>query len=337
MFVVRQATVEDHAALIKLTRMVHAGDGAPGADEIARRIVVSRDSFAGRNHDIRDRRFIFVLEDSDTGTVAGMSALRSSVSRPGEPRTFLEVRRREHYSEDLQTGHVHMTLQVGTDDRETSEALDLVVAPPYRGSHEHLGAFVSLARFHFIGLHRDWFADRIVAELRPPQSAHRRHALWEHLGRRFINLSRAEAERFRTHSREFIAALMPREEIYASLLPPEARNLIGKVDAAAAPARATLERLGFEFAGRIEPFGGGPILEARLDDIRLVGLTRKATLGDPAKDYPLFGLVSIEGPGKFRAVRSSYCENGDRISIPGEAAGFLSAQVGDTVGLTALS
>jgi arginine N-succinyltransferase len=337
MFVIRQATMDDHATLMRLARMRHFTGAPADGDEIARRIGVSSESFAGRVADEDDRRFIFVLEDTETGGVVGMSAIRSCVAGPGRPLSFLRIRKREHYSDDLQAGHVHLTLQVAEDETKMSEMSDLVLAPPYRGHREKLGSFLSLACFHFIGLHRDWFADQVVVTLAPPRATNTRDSLWEQFGRRFINLRYAEAERFSRRSRRFIKALFPADEIYVSLLAPEARNLIGRVGPEEEPALVILRKLGFARSGRVDPLHGGPILQARLDEIPLVGRTRTATLGDPARDHPLRGFVSIGGGGRFRAVRARYAEASDCISIPGDAAGLLGAHVSDTVGVTALS
>lgn len=336
MFVIRQATMDDHATLMRLAKMLHFANVAADPDEIARRISVSCDSFAGRIREQRQRRFVFVLEDTDTGGVIGMSSIRSCVSRPGQPLTFLQVRKRQHYSEDLQTGHVHMTLQVAEDETEASQLTGLVLSPPYRGHREKLGSFLSLVRFHFIGLQRAWFADALVAKLTPPRTSNRWDSFWEQLGRRFVNLRYAEAERFSHLSRQFITALFPEGEIYVSLLPPEARNLIGKVGREEEPALAILTKLGFAQTGRIDPFDGGPILQANVADIPFIGRTRTATLGDPAREHPLYGLVSISGGGRFRAVRSRYAESNGCISIPGDTAGLLGAHVSDTVGVTAV-
>ncbi len=184
---------------------------------------------------------MFVLEDTDTGNVVGTSSVISCLSSPGRPHTYLQVRKREHYSDDLQTGSVHLTLQLGTDETGPSEVGGLVLGPSYRGHAQKLGRLLSMIRFHFIGCHRDWFADRIIAEMMGPLTADSRNVFWESVGRRFINLSFAEADLFCQRSKEFMTALFPKHEIYVSLLPPEARNMIGKVGVETEPARRLLE------------------------------------------------------------------------------------------------
>lgn len=336
MFVIRQATVDDAATLLKLAKMVHFINLPSDPDIIHRKIVRSRRSFAGKAESEREREFMFVLEHIESGNIIGTSSVICCLSWPGRPHTYLQVRERKLYSDDLCTGHVHTTLQLGTDESGPSEIGGLILSPSYRGRKEKLGALLSLVRFHFIGLHREWFSERMIAEMMAPITPDSRNTLWEYLGRRFINLSYVEADRFCQHSKEFITSLFPKDEIYVSLLPPEARNLIGKVGPETEPAKAMLERLGFKYRGHVDPFDGGPYLEADLDNVPLVVNTRRAILGDPVKTLPNEGIVSIMHDGNFRAIRVKYAIRGDSVSIPADAAGNLGALPGDSIGLTPL-
>ena len=227
MFVIRQAMPDDVPTLLKLARMVHFINLPADKDIITSKVSRSRRSFAGDVSDDRQRQFMFVLEDSETGGVIGTSSLICRIGWEGWPQIFLQVRRREHFSRDLNTGAVHMTIQVMTDETGPSELGGLILAPGYRGHREKLGSLLSLVRFHFLGLHRAMFQDRILAELMGPLTPDSQTLFWEFFGRRFINLSYTEADAFCQHSKEFMTSLLPKEEIYASTLPPEARNLIG--------------------------------------------------------------------------------------------------------------
>lgn len=336
MFIIRQATLDDATTLFKLAKMVHFINLPADLDIIQSRIVNSRKSFAGQVESDHERQFMFVVEDTETGNVVGTSSIISAISWPGRPHTFLQVRRREHYSDDLQEGHVHVTLQLGTDETGPSEIGGLILSPVYRGHRAKLGAQLSLVRFHYLGLHRQYFNDRIIAEMMGALTPDSSNLLWEYLGRKFINLGYAEADRFCQQSKEFITALFPREEIYATMLPAEARNLIGKVGEETKPAKAMLERLGFRYKGHIDPFDGGPYLEARVDEIDLVTQTTAGTLAGPAKAYPIDGFVSGMTEHGYRAMRTSYAIEGDQISLPDESAAALCFQHGQPIGVTPL-
>ncbi len=334
MFLVRPATIEDTPTLLKLAKMVHFIN-LPADPEILRtKIVRSRKSFAGEPESPNDREFVFVLEDKATGNVIGTSSVIGCLSSPERPHTYLNVRRREHYSVDLQTGQVHLTVQLCTDESGISEVGGLVVGPSYRGHEAKLGMVLSLIRFHFIGRHRDWFSERILAEMMGPLTQDSRNLFWESVGRRFINLSFAEADLFCQRSKEFITSLFPPGEIYVSLLPAVARHLIGKVGVETEPARKLLESLGFEYKGHIDPFDGGPYLEAKLDDIELVRTTRMTTVAESAGKFPLTGFVSVHRKSNFRGVRTEYADAGDAISLPDEVLAVLKVEPGEEVAVT---
>ncbi len=337
MFLVRPATLEDAPTLLKLAKMVHFINLPADPEIIRAKIVRSRKSFAGEPRSPREREFVFVLEDTESGNVVGTSSVISCLSWPGRPHTFLEVRKRERYSTDLQTGQVHVTLKLGTDESGPSEVGGLVLGPSYRSHSERLGLLLSLIRFHFVGRHRDWFGDRVIAEMMGPLTQDSRNLFWECVGRRFINLSFAEADLFCQRSKEFITSLFPEEEIYVSLLPPEARNLIGKVGAETEPARRLLESIGFRYEGHVDPFDGGPYLEAQVDEIDLVRATRMVELAQSSDDFNRLGFVSRHKKADFRALRVRYAESGGKISIPAEAAAVLKAQPGEEVALTPLA
>ncbi len=337
MFFIRQAVAEDAPTLLKLAKMVHFVNLPADTDVIGAKIRRSRRSFSNQAASEREREFMFVLEDADTGNVVGTSSIIACVSWPERPLTYLKVRKREHFSEDLQAGEVHLTLQLGTDDSGPTEIGGLILSPAYRGHKQKLGALLSLIRFHWIGLHREWFSDRIIAELMGPLTPDSRNLFWEYFGRRFINLRFTEADRFSQQSKEFITALLPRSEIYATLLPPEARRLIGRVGEETEPAKAMLEGLGFRHNGQVDPFDGGPYLEARVDGIPLVGVTHTATLAEPGDDFPFKGFVSADLAAGFRAAHSRYAEAGGTLMLPAETARLLEAAPGDTLGVTPLT
>ncbi|MBX3355270.1 MAG: arginine N-succinyltransferase [Phycisphaeraceae bacterium] len=339
MFIVRQAVIDDLPTLLKLAKMVHFINLPADKDIIGAKIARSRRSFAGQAKDPHERQFLFVLEDTETGAVIGTSAVISCISWPGWPHVFLKVRRRSYFSEDLQQGSVHTTVQFGSDESGPSEVGGLILAPGYRGHRERLGSLLSLIRLHYVGLHRDQFADRMLAELMGPLSTDSRTLLWEYLGRRFINLSYHEADLFCQHSKEFMTALWPRDEMHVSILPAEARALIGKVGEETVAAKAMLERQSFEFNGCVDPFDGGPYLEAKTDEIPLVKATRSLAFGGAA-DVAHGGaeaFVSFRSKEHgYRALRSPIRMEGESVLLPEAAAEALGARKGNAIGVTPL-
>ena len=119
-------------------------------------------------------------------------------------------------------------------------------------------------------------------------------------------------------------------------MPPEARNLVGRVGTETEPAKRLLERIGFAYQGRIDPFDAGPYLEAQVDDIALVTTTKPVTLKGTTTRCPDVGFVSTHGAAGFRAMRCPIAESDDGVSIPPEVADVLEVKPGESIGVTPL-
>ncbi|MBX3359519.1 MAG: arginine N-succinyltransferase [Phycisphaeraceae bacterium] len=375
MFVLRRAKIEDIPTLLKLAKMVHFINLPADKDIIADKVTTSRRSFLTATQRRRaeadgrslsdlpvtppetrpDRQggesanglaaittrsdlFMFVLEDTESGGILGTSQIISRMGGPGAPNVFFQLERREFFSRTLQQGGTHVVAKLVLDETGPTEIGGLILQPSYRGHKMKLGRFLSLARFHFIGLHRGMFSDRVLAEMMAPITPDGRSTLWEYLGRRFINLTYDEADRFCQYSKEFMTSLLPREEIYLTLLPPEARSVVGEVGPETLPARRMLERLGFTCKDRIDPFDGGPNLDVATDDIPLVRDTRRAKVGPPiaVSESTRFGMVSrLDEDGEFRAMEIPFEDGrGGAIRIAKSAMKLLQIAEGSEVGVT---
>ena len=336
MFVIRQATPDDLPALYKLARMVHFINLPADRDALGEKIATSRGSFAAQIREPREQEFLFVLEEIQSREVIGTAGLIPRVSWPGHPNLHFQVRRRQHFSEHLGTGQVHETIQLCADQTGPSEVGGLILQPGFRGHKQKLGLFLSLIRFHFIGLHLGLFSKRIMAEMMGALSADGRSTLWEFLGRRFINLSYTEADLFSTRSKEFIQSLFPSVEIYTSLLPPEARRLIAEVGEETRPAVHLLESQGFVYRDQCDPFDGGPYLEAECAAIPVVRATRRMRLLGVKAGGKEEVFVSHSIGGAFRAMRCRAVVSRAGVSLPRAVAEEIGAEVGSLLGVTVL-
>lgn len=335
MFVIREATIEDMPQLLKLARLVHSFNLPQDRDALAAKLDRSHRAFAGSVRDSRGREFVFVLEDTDSGSVIGTSTVYSRISWPGHPHLFFRVRRREHYSKDLGTGQVHVTIQLDTDESGPSEIGGLILAPGYRGHPQKLGAFLSHTRFQFIAARPQQFQKRIIAEMMGALTPDSRSTLWDYLGRRFINLSYTEADTFNQRSKEFILKLFPSVEIYTSLLPPEARQLVGKVGDETLPALHMLTKLGFRPQEHVDPFDGGPYLEAVTANIPIVDASSVLPLGGAGSSGSHRGIVSCAGAQGFRAIRSGFSVKAGKVLLPERVIEALGASKGTKIAVTA--
>jgi arginine N-succinyltransferase len=366
-FLIRRATIEDVGTLVKLAKMVHFINLPADKDIITEKIMRSRESFAKAAELAAGRQvaepeaparakdgdglaslirasdlFMFVLEEVQPGGggVLGTSQIISRMGGPGHPNVSFKLTRKEMFSRSLQLGATHTVAKLVLDESGPTEIGGLILQPSYRGHRQKLGRFLSLVRFHYMGLFRALFSERVIAELMGPMMADGQNTLWEYLGRRFINLTYAEADRFCQYSKEFMFALLPREEIYLTLLPPEARAVVAQVGPETAPARRMLEKLNFRYEDHIDPFDGGPHLQASTDEITLVKNTGRAPLGPglaPEK-CARHGFVSIiDEEGEFKAIETDFeLDRAGKVRLPLASMELLGAVPGVTAGYTPL-
>ena len=137
-----------------------------------------------------------------------------------------------------------------------------------------------------------------------------------------------------TQGNQFINDLMPKYPVYLSLLPKNARDVVGIVNAASEPAKLMLERQGFKYNGYVDIFDGGPTLTAERDSI---GVVKDSHL------YVVSKIVSLpEGIAKYMVTNENFagfrCGNGrievqedGTLHITPRLAARINVQVGSNV------
>ncbi len=212
--------------------------------------------------------FLFVLEDTHVGRVVGVSAIEVAVGLD-EPFYNIRLQRTVRASKELGVYKNQELLNLSYDHTGHSELCTLFLDPEYQKNRN--GLFLSKARFLFIAAFRELFSPHLFAELRGRSDEQGNSPFWDALGHHFLDIPFADADRLTgTGMKTFIAELMPAYPIYVSLLPENARAVIGEVHANTSPARAILEKEGFSWRGSVDIFDAGPVLEAETDAIRAV-------------------------------------------------------------------
>jgi arginine N-succinyltransferase len=286
---IRAGTVEHLGDLSVLARHLNTVNLPDDPGAIRHLLETSERSFSGEIRDPRKREYVFVLWDGEYKRAVGTSMIIAQLGRRGVPYIYLEVREEEKYSATLDRHYVHRVLTTRYSYDGPTELGGLVMHPEGRRSPERLGSLISYVRFLFIALHRGDFRDQVLAELLPPFEPDGSSLLWEAYGRRFTGLSYREADRLSRSNKEFVRSLFP-DEIYASLLSPEAQHVIGAVGAETQGVEKMLRRVGFEYAQRVDPFDGGPHFTCATDRISLITAAKRCEPG-LAWDAPLQGLI----------------------------------------------
>jgi arginine N-succinyltransferase len=331
-YVVRDAAPGDLDGLHAVARHLNTVNLPDDREQLARLLECSRRSFAG-DLPPAERIYLLVLCESSDGAVVGTSMIHAQHGTRRAPHVYFDVLEEERYSETLDRHVRHRVFRIGYNYDGPTEIGGLILLPELRRTGLKLGRMLSFARFALIGAHREWFRDQVLSELLPALEPDGTSRLWESLGRRFIEMSYAEADRLSQQNKEFIRALFPEGPLFACLLPPEVQALVGVVGPQTRGVERMLRQIGFAYAHRIDPFDGGPHFTARTDEITLVRALRRATVGaglPPAGSA--VGLLACESEGpRFRATTTCLSLDGSRVIAPPQVLAALGAHPGAEV------
>lgn len=325
---IRAATSADHADLLELARYLDSVNLPNDAATIAQILDLSERSFNGEIGDPRRAEYVFVLRDLEAKRAVGTSMVIGQLGRRDAPYIYFDVHTEERYSQTLDRHFSHEVLSIGYSYNGPTEIGGLVVHPDARRAPEHLGMLISYVRFLWIAAHRDLCQPRVLAELLPPLEPDGTSHLWEAVGRHFTGLTYREADRLSKKNKEFIRGLFPDGDIYASLLGPEARAVIGKVGSQTRGVEKLLKRIGFRYWDRVDPFDGGPHFVAQADEVTLVQRTLRVqarAAGADLRSAPRC-LLAIEHKGApfFRAIPTPFRPlSPSTIEVPRDALAHL--------------
>lgn len=323
MYILRSVQHEDLADLFELSNIMTFINLPPDEDLISAKIDSSIRSFKNPSKKLFENYYIFVLENSETREILGVSMIHAQHGTEDEPHFYLTVGQEAKFSQTINTGFVHGTLKLGLDPNGPTEIGGLILNPEFRGHKEKLGKQLSFVRFLYMAIAPERFKPMIHSELMPPLDKNGNSPLWEAVGRRFLNMNYHEADVLSRSNKEFILSLFPSENIYQTLLPMDARESIGKVGKETEPVKRMLESIGFKYTFEVDPFDGGPHYRSPLKDIKpikekITGLLITAKKFDPSEARDV--LLSVERNGHdFFAFRTKLQVHGDgQLSIDPE-------------------
>src|SRR5579859_4409112 len=328
---IRGAVPSDEDQLLDVARHLNTVNLPADRDEIRGLLEHAQKSFTGAIKEVRRREYVFVVVDLEKARIVGTSMIIGQLGRRDAPYIYVDVFEEERYSATLDRHFRHVVLKIGYSYNGPTEIGGLIVGPEYRKKPEKLGLLISHVRFLFIKMHRDWFRDELLAELLPPLEPDGTSHLWNALGRKFTELTYAEADRLSKKNKEFVKGLFPEGAIYATLLPQNAQDVIGRVGAQTRGVEKMLRRIGFRYAWRVDPFDGGPHFTAPTDEVLLVQrthearITRLVPVAEAPKSRALVAVETSEAP-YFRAVYAAWRSTG-------ESAGEIGADAAEHLAL----
>lgn len=319
MLVVRAIQAGDLDGLMDLAS--RTGDGMttlkPDAGMLGARIAAGCASFA-ETIPPEQRDYLFVLEDSTNGRIAGVSAIKSAVGLE-EPFYNYRIGTLVHSSKELNVYSRMDTLYLSNDLTGCAELCSLFLHPDYRSGHN--GKLLSKCRFMFIAQFPQLFGEKLIAEMRGYLKDDGSSPFWDNLGRHFFKMDFNRADDISSLGKKsFIAELMPRHPLYVAYLPKEAQEVIGVVHSATAPARRLLEQEGMYYEGFVDIFDAGPVLQARVNELRALrdsALVHAATAsGSPLTPAPT--LVANTDIRNYRATVIEHGADAGQLALSGE-------------------
>ncbi len=334
-FVIEAATPRHTEELFALAKHLDTVNLPADKDAIAQLLIGSESSFSGQIRSESSRRYVFVVEDRETGRLVATSSIVAQLGRPDAPYVFFDVSTEEKYSRDRNLHYEHHVLRLGFSYDGPTELAGLVVDPQYRQHPSRLGLSVSYVRFLYIAARRACFQDELLAELLPPLEPDGTSHLWDALGKRFTNMTYREADRLSHENKDFIRDLFPSQSVYACLLSEEAQRVIGQVGAQTRGVQKMLTRVGFEYNNRVDPFDGGPHFTAPTDKVTPIAAQRALTaaVGASGPTLALVGRFWDRAPYAL-ATSSEVLLTSDQVVVPQSTLDALQSGPGDVLHVT---
>ena len=330
-FVIRPSREDDLEHLYEMAKLTGGGFTNLPADRDALRGKLERSAraFANTGDELVDETFLLVLENTETGAVRGTCQLMTQV---GQQWPFYSYRLNTltQYSQELDRTVRAEMLHLVTDLEGCSEVGGLFLHPNERAGG--LGLLLARSRYLFIAMHRQRFAERVLAELRGIIDDRGGSPFWDGVAGRFFGMTFQEADYFNAiNGNQFIADLMPKYPVYVAMLDDDAREVIGLPHPTGRAAMRMLEKEGLRFEGYVDIFDGGPTMLARTDDVVSVADAKPLTLGSTALDKGERALIATGHLTDFRCSYGSRSIDGDTIAIDATGAATLQVGEGDTV------
>jgi arginine N-succinyltransferase len=338
MLVLRPARESDLPRLVALARATGGGLTTlpPNEEFLEERIGSSLLAFHPRVKRPGGEFYLFALEEVATGEVIGVSGIASRVGG-FEPWYSYEIKQERFAHKPLKIAREIPTLHLKQEHRGPSEICSLFLRTDRRRGGS--GRLLSLGRLLFMAAHRRRFTDTVIAEMRGYIDQTGKSPFWEAVGRHFYPFDFYRADVLSgLGDKEFIADLNPRHPIYIPLLAPDVQAVIGRVHHDTEPALALLRGEGFRQLDEVDIFDAGPLVQAKVADVRTVAGARTARIRSAASVvHGAPDRLLANGALDFRAALGGVIEHEDgSVSLDTETATALNVEAGDKLWISAL-
>ncbi|CCQ10921.1 Arginine N-succinyltransferase [Pseudoalteromonas luteoviolacea B = ATCC 29581] len=334
MKVLRPITTADFAALRLIAEESGPGFTSLPVDDakLNSKIRRSEESFLKTLDMPKDEGYLFVLEDTETNTILGTTAIEAAVGYDA-PLYHYHKSKSVHHSKALNVYNTVEVLTMCNDYTGATEICTLFLRPDFRRGLA--GRFLSRSRFLFMADHQDRFSDTVIAEMRGVNDEDGHSPFWEWLQSHFFSIDFPVADHLvGLGNKVFISELMPKHPIYVNLLSEEAQGVIGQVHEKTKPALRLLEKEGFEHRGYVDLFDAGPTVECRMNNIRSIRDSIECSVRISSVKSEKTFAISNKGLIDFRATyteQAQYHVEENELIITQEVADALNIASGEKV------
>jgi len=330
-FRVRPAAADDFAAIYEMAKLTGGGftNLPPDKGALVDKLATSQAAFAKSGDLPGDDMYMFVLEDPEAGLVRGTCQIFGMVGQR-QPFYSYRISTLTQHSPELDRTFRAEMLSLTTDFEGASEVGGLFLHPASRAGG--LGMLLARSRYLFIKLHRERFAQRLLAELRGVIDESGGSPFWDAIAGRFFGMGFQEADSFNgVHGTRFISDLMPKTPIYTAMLAESARSVMGVPHPSGRAALRMLEAEGLRYENYIDIFDGGPTVSAPIDQLRTIRESRALTLtgthGEAGGTTMLVAAGRMEG---FAACYGQVHARDEGATLDAGSAALLGIAPGDT-------
>ncbi len=326
----RIARADDLQTLYEMAKLTGGGftNLPPDRASLSAKLERTEKALARTSEGIEDELIVMVLENVETGQVRGTCQIFSTVGQNWPFYSYRLGMLTQHSRELGRTFRAQM-LSLTTDLEGSVEVGGLFLHPRERA--EGLGLLLARSRYLYIRNHRARFGDRVIAELRGVIDEAGGSPFWDGLAGRFFGMSFQEADEFNAvNGNQFIADLMPKTPIYTAMLTDSARAVIGLPHPNGRAAMRMLETEGFENAGYVDIFDGGPTMVGQVDQLKTIAAARDVTLAATHESGGQKMLIACGQLADYRCTWGLIEEDADgAISLDVESVKRIGLEIGD--------
>ena len=265
--IIQSVSDEDFSSLRELASKYPLLNLPSEENLLKEKIKISEQSFA-KDIPEEKRNFLFVLKE-ENGAVIGSSQLAIQSGTPIQPSYSLKIFHQN-------TSEAFLQLIKITDG--PSYLGGLILSEHYRGQPEKAGKQLSLIRFLFAAMFPKIFKKTFHAEVAPYLDEKGKNPFFEYFIKQYTSLSMEEIDYLTLTDKEKLFSFYPREKVLFSTLPDSVQKSLGKAGFYSQRAAGLLNNQNFSFVGEVDPFDGGPYLQAHINNIPLIQKTKEVFL-----------------------------------------------------------